>query len=713
MNWGKKDGKTFWKLLDKFEHKQDNKAFKSAISEDRWTSHFKNIFQEPNANDPLPKSTVDQGPLDFEISDEEIQLGSYILRNGKSPGYDSISNEMITCLLNVKPEIIRKLFNALLQNSGKINKWTTSMISPIYKKGNKMMPDNYRAISLTSCFAKFFLSILNTRITKFAIENNILSNGQLGFLPGYKTSDALITLHNLVDYYCRVKNKHIFACFVDFQKAFDCVPRHKLFKKLLEYNINGKFYDCLMNLYSEDNSCIKIDDKITSMFKINRGVKQGCVLSPMLFNIFLSDLQKNIEKNENSPVKLSPHTTLGCLIWADDLLLLSESESGLNNMLKELNKYMFENKMTLNIEKTKAMIFNKTGRHMRRQFSCGEQKVETTRLYKYLGFMITPSGEISTGLHDLKDRALKALMNIKNKLGPVFKKNPLITIKLFDAMVKPILLYASEFWGVLKLPKNNPIETLYISFCKQLLGVQRQTTNNGVLLELGQVPLTIYAKKNAIKNWETVATYKRNKMITKSYENAITHNLKWIMGIKTNLEEMGMYDAYLNKYDNTHIKALQRLIDLFHQNTFSTIKQENSKLRTYSIFKKEIACEEYLSKIQNIEIRTAFTKFRLSNHPLMIEKGRHQQIDKNLRFCPFCPTKIEDEMHFMMNCSLYNSLRRELFTEVNIKIPYFPYMSTVNQFKTLLSNNIIIKHTSVYVYKSLERRKINIDVPSF
>ena len=373
---------------------------------------------------------------------------------------------------------------------------------------------------------------------------------------------------------------------------------------------------------------------------------------------------------------------------------------------------MCENQMTLNIEKTKAMIFNKTGRHMRRQFYCGEQKVETMRLYKYLGFMVNASGGINTGLHDLKDRALKALMSIKNKLGPVFKKNPLITIKLFDAMVRPILLYASEFWGSLKLPKNNPIETLHISFCKQLLGVHRQTTNNGVLLELGQVPLSIYAKKIAIKNWETVATYKRNKMITKSYESAITHNLKWLTGIKTNLEEIGMYDAYLNKHDNTHIKSLQRLTDIFHQNTFSTIKQENSKLRTYSIFKTEIACEEYLSKIQNIDVRVALTKLRLSNHPLMIEKGRYQQIDKNLRFCPFCLTKIEDEIHFMMNCNLYDSLRKELFTEVNIKIPFFPYMSTKKQFKTLLSNNKIIKYTALYVHKSLERRKSNIDVSS-
>ena len=81
-----------------------------------------------------------------------------------------------------------------------------------------------------------------------------------------------------------------------------------------------------------------------------------------------------------------------------------------------------------------------------------------------------------------------------------YQKNPLITIKLFNALVKPILLYASDFWGVLNLPHNNPVENLHLSFCKQLLGVQKQTTNVGVLIELG-IPLSIYAKQIGFKNW--------------------------------------------------------------------------------------------------------------------------------------------------------------------------------------------------------------------
>ena len=86
-------------------------------------------------------------------------------------------------------------------------------------------------------------------------------------------------------------------------------------------------------------------------------------------------------------------------------------------------------------------------------------------------------------------------------MGPSFRNQPLVTTMLFQTLIKPILLYASDFWGTLKLPKSNPIENLHLMFCKDLLGVQKQTTNIGVLLELGQVPLCLDANKNATKNW--------------------------------------------------------------------------------------------------------------------------------------------------------------------------------------------------------------------
>ena len=162
----------------------------------------------------------------------------------------------------------------------------------------------------------------------------ILSKSQLGFVPGNRTSDALITLHIVIDYYCKKLKPNVFGCFVDFQTAFDKVPRVTLFQKLLDDNINGKFYDCLTYLYTNDKSHVKVGNRITDHFIRTQGVKQGRVLSPVLFNIFLADLQCNIEKLENDPIDVKQGEPLGCIIWADDILLLSKSHIGLNSMPK-------------------------------------------------------------------------------------------------------------------------------------------------------------------------------------------------------------------------------------------------------------------------------------------------------------------------------------------------------------------------------------------
>ena len=178
----------------------------------------------------------------------------------------------------------------------------------------------------------------------------------------------------------------------------------------------------------------------------------------------MADLQNILELEDNEPSQILPNEPYSCLIWADDVLILSESEQGLQNMLNNLHNFS-----EVNLDKTRIMIFNQSGRHIRKRFLLGGTPVETTREYKYLGFKITPSGEIHSGLKDLKDRALKAFMKLKMKLGPRFRKFPQITIKLFNTLVKPILLYASDFWGILKMPKNTPLDTLFLGFCKQLI----------------------------------------------------------------------------------------------------------------------------------------------------------------------------------------------------------------------------------------------------
>ena len=358
-------------------------------------------------------------------------------------------------------------------------------------------------------------------------------------------------------------------------------------------------------------------------------------------------------------VKLTAYTELGGILWADDILLLSESEKGLREMLLKLESFCHLNKLNVNVDKTKCMIFNKAGRRIHRKFYYKGVLIEHVNVYKYLGFMVSASGSISKGLEDLRDRALKAFMKIRQGLGNLFNKSIKHTLRILVYMVKPILLYASDFWGCYKLPENNPIDKLFNSIYRQLLGVQKNTTTIGVLLELGQVPLSLSCVKAAIKNWERLRAGKGSPLILLSYKNAINKNLKWIPDVKNYLQYNGMLKCFIKPDKNVHNKLFHRLSEIFHQNAFNTITSQHSKLRTYGKIKKHVGFEEYLTDVTNVEHRVAMTKLKLSNHKLVIEVGRHDNIDINNRLCPSCSV-IESGSHFLLSCSLYSDLRKHL-----------------------------------------------------
>ena len=118
---------------------------------------------------------------------------------------------------------------------------------------------------------------------------------------------------------------------------------------------------------------------------------------------------------------------------------------------------------------------------------------------------------------------------------------PITTLHLFDTWIKPILLYNSDFWGCLKMPKINPIQNVHMRFCKELLGVQRQTTNIGVLLELGRIPLMLYGIKNCIKNWPRIHSLRKaNKIVLLIHRMSLNCLLKWSQEVKSCPDKSGL-----------------------------------------------------------------------------------------------------------------------------------------------------------------------------
>ena len=155
--------------------------------------------------------------------------------------------------------------------------------------GDKFNPNNYHGICVNSNLGKILCIIINSRLVHFLNENNVLSKCQIGFLPNYRTTDHVFTLHTLIDNQTNQNKGKVFSCFVDFKKAFDSIwGSEGLLYKLMESGVGGKTYDIIKSMYTNNKCAVKIGKKHTNFFTQGRGVRQGCSLSPTLFNIYIN-----------------------------------------------------------------------------------------------------------------------------------------------------------------------------------------------------------------------------------------------------------------------------------------------------------------------------------------------------------------------------------------------------------------------------------------
>lgn len=150
----------------------------------------------------------------------------------------------------------------------------------------------------------------------------------------------------------------MFVGFVDFKTVFDSVDREVLIEKLKKRGINGRFLNMIKEIYKNTENEIITEEGISEKFKTKRGVRQGCPLSPTLFNIYIEDLEDQWAKNKTGGTVIGK-TKIYCLKFADDVAIIADTKEGLQEMLNGLEKFSDRNGMEVNTQKTKIMVFQK------------------------------------------------------------------------------------------------------------------------------------------------------------------------------------------------------------------------------------------------------------------------------------------------------------------------------------------------------------------
>ena len=207
-------------------------------------------------------------------------------------------------------------------------RWTLCFLEPVHRKDTLDDPDNYRGIDISSCLSKLYSIILLNRLTEEANKRQLISVNQIRFQKGKKTTDHIFVLQTLIDKIVKHEKRKPFVAFIDFRKAYDSINRNDLFFKQME--IRGLFLDNLKSLYSSIKYCVKIGKGYIDPIESFLGLKQGCVLSPILFNLFIDDI-KEIFNRQCDPVLLFD-TFMNHLLYADDLIMMSNSAEGFTNL---------------------------------------------------------------------------------------------------------------------------------------------------------------------------------------------------------------------------------------------------------------------------------------------------------------------------------------------------------------------------------------------
>jgi hypothetical protein len=296
------------------------------------------VYQEQHQIEELMRNNyVGNEYLNANITYDEVNMIVKRLKNCKAVGIDKIPNEV---LKNDSIIIILcQLLNLCFKTSLVPSCWLSAIINPIPKSAlnDEFVPLNYRGISLLSTISKVYSAVLNHRLVTYIESLNLIGDEQTGFRKSQSCADNIFALSSIVKN--RLENGiATFVAFIDFEKAFDWVDRKLLMYKLFNLRVDGKLYLAIDSLYNNTNSCIKLNSIFTEFFETISGVRQGDNLSPTLFNIYINDLITDIN-NLGKGVNLGNlNLNLSLMLYADDLLLLSENEKGLQDELNMLDQ---------------------------------------------------------------------------------------------------------------------------------------------------------------------------------------------------------------------------------------------------------------------------------------------------------------------------------------------------------------------------------------
>ncbi|CAF3565234.1 unnamed protein product [Rotaria sp. Silwood1] len=499
----------------------------------RWKQYFDEMFNINTVVDEqilqqIPKPPIDQKELSHQ--DAVPTVGEVVraiqqIRNRRAPGKDEIPAELLKAGGLPLAEWLHEIIRDVWEQEIMVKDWTVAVLIRLYKnKGDKRICDNYRGISLLVVAGKIFARILLNRIQNM-LDKKLLEE-QAGFRSGRSTIDQIFILKMVMER-SREFNQPLHICFIDLQKAYDSVNREALWRICRAYGLSDKMIKMIKLLYEDTRAEVRIDGDFSTSIQMKTGVKQGCLLSPILFNIYIDFVMRIIleqagVKGVTMSYRLgdlwysghgnSNDIKLLALMYADDIAVMCQSIQDLEKFIKAFDEITQNFGLTMNIKKTCIMSlkqFQKSTCKTKNRteianvpfdITIRNQKIEKAEEFNYLGCYISKD---QTQSKDIETRVSKA-SNAFNSLRRIVWYRKCISIqakiRIFRASVLPVLLYGSELWS-LTVAEEQRLKAFYMKCLRTIIGVSigDRMRNEYVLQLTGQPPLENVLRRNRLR----------------------------------------------------------------------------------------------------------------------------------------------------------------------------------------------------------------------
>ena len=432
----------------------------------RWKEHFRDLLNSKRPEIIEPNRQEEEEEREEEKEDEYITLAEVCqaikrMKNGKAPGADGLTVEMIKAAGQCGSTWLLRVINAAWKQKRVPEEWVRGEIVPLFKKGDRKECRNYRGVTLMSHAAKIYERVLDTRV-RAKVEPG-LREEQYGFRAGRSTIELIFALRQLME--ARWEDaKPMCITFLDLEKAYDHLPRSIVWECLSRREVGKDMIDRIKSTYKNCESRVQTTAGVTPWFSVNSGVRQGSVLSPLLFALVMDEIMKKVDSEGDA-------TTSRTMIYADDILIWGEDNIEVQEKIDRWSMITEDYGMKISKEKSESLLMYRGRRPKWNKIKLGGIELQEKEEFKYLGSIVTKDGKCDIEVRKRITQAEGFYQSVRKLLWnedfPIQCK-----VLLYKMYYIPILTYGSVTW-TMGWKEESQMQAAEMKFIRSMAGISK------------------------------------------------------------------------------------------------------------------------------------------------------------------------------------------------------------------------------------------------